>query len=134
MLAGLRQQRLKHSIEKFRLESALPAGIAIPFACNRAAHPVHGSSIAQRQNYLDLDPTYRDAWGQPLLRMTFDFPQNDIKMAAYVTAKALEVGKAMGTRKNDAGQLMRRVAERLSDADIAAVSGYFASATGGPGS
>jgi cytochrome c553 len=32
-----------------------------------------------------------------------------------------------GTRKNDAGQLMRSVAERLDDADIAAVTGYFAS-------
>jgi cytochrome c553 len=32
-----------------------------------------------------------------------------------------------GTRKNDAGELMRSVASRLNDADIAAVSGYFAS-------
>jgi cytochrome c553 len=31
-----------------------------------------------------------------------------------------------GTRKNDAGELMRSVAQRLTDADIAAVSGYFA--------
>jgi cytochrome c553 len=30
-----------------------------------------------------------------------------------------------GTRKNDAGQLMRSVAQRLDDADIAAVAGYF---------
>ena len=30
------------------------------------------------------------------------------------------------TRKNDAGQLMRSVVERLDDADIAAVAGYFA--------
>jgi gluconate 2-dehydrogenase alpha chain len=60
---------------------------------------VHGSSMSQRQNYLDLDPTYRDAWGQPLLRMTFDFPQNDLKMSAYVTAKAVEIGKAMGARQ-----------------------------------
>jgi gluconate 2-dehydrogenase alpha chain len=59
----------------------------------------HGSSMSQRQNYLDLDPTYRDAWGQPLLRMTFDFPENDLKMAAYVTAKAVEIGKAMGARQ-----------------------------------
>jgi gluconate 2-dehydrogenase alpha chain len=56
----------------------------------------HGSSMSQRQNYLDLDPTYRDAWGQPLLRMTFDFPQNDLKMSAHLTAKAVEIGKAMG--------------------------------------
>jgi cytochrome c553 len=32
-----------------------------------------------------------------------------------------------GTRKNDAGELMRSVAGRLDDADIAAVAGYFAS-------
>src|ERR1700736_5923453 len=63
---------------------------------HRVPRSLHGSSVSQRQNYLDLDPTYRDAWGQPLLRMTFDFPQNDLKMAAYVTAKAVEIGKAMG--------------------------------------
>jgi gluconate 2-dehydrogenase alpha chain len=60
---------------------------------------LHGSSVSTRQNYLDLDPTYRDAWGQPLLRMTFDFPQNDLKMAAYVTAKGVEIGKAMGAKR-----------------------------------
>ena len=30
--------------------------------------------------------------------MTFDFPENDIRMSAYVTAKALEISKAMGGR------------------------------------
>ncbi len=60
---------------------------------------VHGSSVTQRQNHLDLDPTYRDAWGQPLLRMTFDFPQNDLKMAAHVTAKAEGIAKAMGAQQ-----------------------------------
>lgn len=57
---------------------------------------VHGSSSASRRNHLDLDPTYKDAWGQPLLRMTFDFPENDLKMSAFVTARALEIGRAMG--------------------------------------
>ena len=60
---------------------------------------LHGSSMSQRQNYLDLDPTYKDAWGQPLLRMTFDFPPNDLRMAQYVTAKAVEIGKAMGAKQ-----------------------------------
>lgn len=60
---------------------------------------VHGSSIATRGNYLDLDPTYKDAWGQPLLRITFDFPPNDIKMSAYTTQKAVEIAKAMGGRQ-----------------------------------
>ena len=57
---------------------------------------VHGSSVATRWNNLDLDPTYKDAWGLPLLRMTFDFPENDIKMSAYCTQKAIEIGKQMG--------------------------------------
>ncbi len=57
---------------------------------------VHASSIAVRQNYLDLDPTYKDAWGQPLLRMTFDFPENDVKMSAYLTERAQQIGQAMG--------------------------------------
>jgi gluconate 2-dehydrogenase alpha chain len=59
---------------------------------------VHGSSVATRHNYLDLDPTYKDAWGLPLLRMTFDFPENDLRMSAFTTAKALEIGKTMGGR------------------------------------
>jgi gluconate 2-dehydrogenase alpha chain len=64
-----------------------------------AAINVHASSLAVRQNYLDLDPTYRDAWGQPLLRITFEFPENDIRMSAYLTAKAEEIGNAMGGKQ-----------------------------------
>jgi gluconate 2-dehydrogenase alpha chain len=60
---------------------------------------VHGSSLATRANYLDLDPTYRDAWGLPLLRITFDFPENDIRLSAYLTRKAREIGEAMGAKQ-----------------------------------
>jgi gluconate 2-dehydrogenase alpha chain len=64
---------------------------------------IHGSSVSIKQNYLDLDPTYKDAWGLPLLRMTFDFPENDLKMSAYVTQKAMDIGKAMGGVHVDGG-------------------------------
>ncbi|MEK2645283.1 GMC family oxidoreductase [Bdellovibrio sp. BCCA] len=57
---------------------------------------IHGSSSSSRWNYLDLDPTYKDAWGLPLLRMTFDFPDNDIRMAKFVTEKTKKIGEAMG--------------------------------------
>lgn len=57
---------------------------------------VHGSSVSTRANYLDLDPTYKDAWGLPLLRMTFDFPENDLKLSAYITEKAKGIARAMG--------------------------------------
>ncbi|HEX9171285.1 MAG TPA: GMC family oxidoreductase [Telluria sp.] len=60
---------------------------------------INGSSSASRNNYLDLDPTYKDAWGQPLLRITFDFPANDLRMSGHVTQKALEIGRAMGGRQ-----------------------------------
>jgi gluconate 2-dehydrogenase alpha chain len=56
----------------------------------------HGTSAASRLNYLDLDPTYKDAWGQPLLRMTFDFPDNDIRMSQYIADKVVVIGRAMG--------------------------------------
>ncbi|MFY1664568.1 GMC family oxidoreductase [Pseudomonas sp. Pseu.R1] len=54
-----------------------------------------GSVMAYRDTYLDLDPTYRDSFGQPLLRVTFNWHDNDIKMSQYVTGKAAEIAKAM---------------------------------------
>ena len=56
---------------------------------------VHGSSYAQAGNYLSLDPTYKDQFGRPMLRMTFDFPPNDLKMTDYVTDRAADVARAM---------------------------------------
>src|SRR5690606_7354310 len=49
-----------------------------------------------RGNYLDLDPTYTDRYGQKLLRMTFDFPANDRRMSHWVTQRAVEIANAMG--------------------------------------
>lgn len=58
----------------------------------------HGSNMSYRDVYLDLDPTYRDAYGQPLLRMTFDWKDNDIKMAQYVTGQMMKIAQAMGPK------------------------------------
>jgi gluconate 2-dehydrogenase alpha chain len=60
---------------------------------------IHGSSMSQRGNYLDLDPTYRDVHGRPMLRMTFDFPENDIRMSNFLTDQAAEVARAMNPRE-----------------------------------
>ncbi len=66
---------------------------------NHAAYILlSGSSVPTRWNYLDLDPTYRDAWGLPLLRMTFDFPDNDLRMSRYITKKAGEIARRMGAK------------------------------------
>lgn len=55
-----------------------------------------GTSMSVREAYLDLDPNYRDRHGQPLLRLTFDWNQNDRRMAKYVTDRAITIMKAIG--------------------------------------
>jgi gluconate 2-dehydrogenase alpha chain len=57
---------------------------------------MQGESIAYRTHFLDLDPTYRDAWGQPLLRITFDWEDNERKMAAFGAAKIKDILQATG--------------------------------------
>ncbi len=60
---------------------------------------IHGSSMSTKGNYLDLDPTYRDIHGRPMLRMTFDFSGNDLKMSDYLTDRGVEIAKATGARE-----------------------------------
>ncbi|CAM4385156.1 GMC family oxidoreductase [Bordetella muralis] len=55
----------------------------------------HGSHMSYRANHLDLDPTYKDPHGRPLMRMTFNWQENDLKMNQYMKLKAAEVGRAM---------------------------------------
>lgn len=46
-----------------------------------------GTSFSHKGSYLSLDPTYRDGAGQPLLRVTFDYNDNDRKMSSFVRDK-----------------------------------------------
>ena len=62
---------------------------------------IHASCMGYKQNYLDLDPTYKDAYGLPLLRMTFDWHDNDLRMMHYMTERCAEIGQALnGSRMN----------------------------------
>jgi gluconate 2-dehydrogenase alpha chain len=72
----------------------------------------HGAVMSHRGNCLDLDPTYTDDFGRPLLRMTFDFTANEHAMSDFLTDRAAEVGRAMGGREI-------RVSKRTGDYDIA---------------
>ena len=58
-----------------------------------------GSVMAYRQNYLDLDSTYRDRYGRPLLRMTFDFHANEQKQANFIADICVKIGQAMGAER-----------------------------------
>ena len=58
----------------------------------------HGSVMSYRDAWLDLDPTYRDEYGNPLLRLTFDFHDNEHRMSNFLTDKATGIAKAMKPR------------------------------------
>jgi gluconate 2-dehydrogenase alpha chain len=60
---------------------------------------LHGSFYSYRDVYLDLDPTYKDRFGRPLMRMNIDFHDNELKAAAYLTDKLDEIAKAMGAEQ-----------------------------------
>jgi gluconate 2-dehydrogenase alpha chain len=63
---------------------------------------VHGSFYSYKDVYLDLDPTYKDRFGRPLLRMTIDFHENELKMSQFLTSRYTEVIRAMGATKVEA--------------------------------
>jgi gluconate 2-dehydrogenase alpha chain len=54
-----------------------------------------GSVMANRYNYLDLDPTYRNAFGLPLMRMTFDYKENEHKIGRHVAQVINDIAKSM---------------------------------------
>jgi gluconate 2-dehydrogenase alpha chain len=56
---------------------------------------VHGSCYSYRDCFLDLDPTYKDRFDRPLMRMTFDFHDNELKMSDYVTNRLAGIARAM---------------------------------------
>jgi gluconate 2-dehydrogenase alpha chain len=59
----------------------------------------HGSMYSYRDVYLDLDPTYKDRFGRPLMRITIDFHDNEIKMSAFLTDKYAEILQKMGAKQ-----------------------------------
>lgn len=55
-----------------------------------------GASLPHIQNYLDLDPTYKDAYGMPLLRMTYDYTEQDQELVKYMAKVTRSIAEEMG--------------------------------------
>ncbi|MFX7731770.1 GMC family oxidoreductase, partial [Acinetobacter baumannii] len=66
---------------------------------NTMSFDVHGANMVYRDVYVDLDPNYKDAFGQPLLRFTFDWKDNDIRMSRYVTDQAVKIAHELKARE-----------------------------------
>ncbi|PZR52957.1 GMC family oxidoreductase [Xylanimonas oleitrophica] len=62
---------------------------------------IEGESPAYHGNFMDLDPTYKDEWGLPMLRITFDWRENERNLYRYVAARCGEIVQAMGADRTD---------------------------------
>ncbi|WP_248927057.1 GMC family oxidoreductase [Paenibacillus hamazuiensis] len=72
---------------------------SIKYANSTLVVGTQGSNMPWKHHYLDLDPTYKDAYGVPLIRLTYDFEDQDKQMAKFLGEKAGEVLKAMNPTK-----------------------------------
>ncbi|PZE20587.1 GMC family oxidoreductase [Paenibacillus xerothermodurans] len=68
---------------------------SIKYANSTLVVSTQGANLSWKHHYLDLDPTYKDAYGVPLIRLTFDFEDQDRELAKFLGEKAGEVMKAM---------------------------------------
>ena len=62
---------------------------------SRVGIGIQGESLPYTDQFLDLDPTYKDSFGQPLLRVTYDFHDNDYKLYRFLAQKCVEIMRAM---------------------------------------
>lgn len=54
-----------------------------------------GASMPHKQNYLSLDKVYKDAYGLPLVQMTYNFTEQDRALYRFMNKKMEEIMQAM---------------------------------------
>lgn len=57
-----------------------------------------GASMPHKENYLSLDSTYKDAYGLPLMQLTYNFTDQDRALHKYISARAADIMKEMGAK------------------------------------
>lgn len=62
---------------------------------------MQGESPAYEQFRYDLDPVYKDSYGQPLLRFTFDYTDNEKRLYAFARSRLEEIMQRMGPSTTD---------------------------------
>ncbi len=60
---------------------------------------VQGASMPHKENYLSLDDTYKDVYGMPLLRMTYNFTDQDRALYKHIVKITADIMKSMGAEK-----------------------------------
>ena len=79
--------------------------------------------LAYKHNYSDLDPTYTDKWGDPLLRMTMDWTEHEQRQRAFAAGVAerwtKQVAKLSGAKLVAGGREFARGSRRYQTATYA---------------
>jgi gluconate 2-dehydrogenase alpha chain len=57
-----------------------------------------GGHFPYRQNYLDLDPTYTDRFGDPLIRLTLDWTDHERAQTDMAVRVSSQIARAMGAK------------------------------------
>jgi choline dehydrogenase-like flavoprotein len=73
-------------------------GLAEQFSRNML-FGTHGTSLPLEANNISLDPSLKDAWGLPCMRVTYQDHPDDLKNARFLGAKAAELAQAAGALK-----------------------------------
>jgi gluconate 2-dehydrogenase alpha chain len=61
--------------------------------------------LPYRQNFIDLDSTYVDKFGDPLVRLTLDWTDHEHRLRECLAKPMIELGKAMGATVGAASHL-----------------------------
>jgi len=62
---------------------------------------IKGESLPYHDQFLDLDPVFKDSYGPPLLRITYDFHQNDYNLYRFLAQRCRDIMEAMGPTRID---------------------------------
>lgn len=73
-----------------------------------------GASMPWRHHYVDLDPTYKDAYGIPLVRITYDFEEQDRELVKFMY-RAVPIDAQYGRSHYGSGQGFISCQQLLAD-------------------
>jgi gluconate 2-dehydrogenase alpha chain len=69
---------------------------ALKWRDRNATIALSGEHLSYKQNFMDLDPTYTDKFGDPLLRFTLDWTEHELRQSEYAKEIAQKIAPAMG--------------------------------------
>jgi gluconate 2-dehydrogenase alpha chain len=81
---------------------------ALKWRDRNTAIALSGEHLSYRQNFMDLDPTYTDKFGDPLLRFTLDWTDHEHRQMGFADELARKIAPLMGATASEARPIPAR--------------------------